>query len=196
MKRELLGCCIIAGPLFVVASLAQASTRTGFDLGRHPISLLSLGSLGWLPGRGSTWAPRLVAITGVGLIVAGVFTTDAGAGFPPGAPAGAPTMSWHGVLHEIGFGLSFVGAIAACGVFARRYAALGRRGWAVTAIATVVAVLVIVGWPDLNTLSVRLVIATAALFGFLSAVAARLFGQAREPAPVAASTLRRLTIQG
>jgi hypothetical protein len=220
MKRKLLGCCIIAGPLFVVASLAQAFTRTGFDLGRHPISLLSLGSLGWLqianfvvsgvlyvagavglrealrPGRGSTWAPRLVAITGVGLIVAGVFTTDAGAGFPPGAPAGAPTMSWHGVLHEIGFGLSVVGAIAACGVFARRYAALGRRGWAVTAIATVVAVLVIVGWPDLNTLSVRLVIATAALFGFLSAVAAQLFGQAREPAPVAASTLRKLTIQG
>ena len=217
MKRKLLGCCIIAGPLFVVASLAQAFTRTGFDLGRHPISLLSLGSLGWLhfivsgvlyvagavglrkalrPGRGSTWAPRLVAITGVGLIVAGVFTTDAGAGFPPGAPAGAPTMSWHGVLHEVGFGLSFVGAIAACGVFARRYAALGRRGWAVAAIATVVAVLVIAGWPDLNTLSVRLVIATAALFGFLSAVAAQLFGQERQPAPIAASTRRGLTIQG
>jgi hypothetical protein len=200
-----------------VASLAQAFTRTGFDLGRHPISLLSLGSLGWLqianfvvsgvlyvagavglrevlrPGRGSAWAPRLVAITGVGLIVAGVFTTDAGAGFPPGAPAGAPTMSWHGLLHEVGFGLSFVGAIAVCGVFARRYA--GRRGWAVAAIATVGAVLVIAGWPDLNTLSVRLVIATAALFGFLSAVAAQLFGQERQPTPTAAS-LRGLTIQG
>ena len=220
MKRELLGCCIIAGPLFVVASLAQAFTRTGFDLGRHPISLLSLGSLGWLqianfvvsgvlyvagavglrealrPGRGSTWAPRLVAITGAGLIVAGVFTTDAGAGFPPGAPAGAPTMSWHGLLHEVGFGLSFVGAIAACGVFARRYAALGRRGWAVAAVATVGAVLVSAGWPDLNTLSVRLVIATAALFGFLSAVAAQLFGQEPQPAPIAASTPRGLTIQG
>jgi hypothetical protein len=209
MKRRLLGCCIIAGPLFVMTSLAQAFTRTGFDLGRHPISLLSLGSLGWIqvanfvvsgvlymvgavgfrdalrPGRGSTWAPRLVAITGVGLIVAGVFSADAGAGFPPGAPAGAPAMSWHGVLHEVGFGLSFVGALAACGVFARRYAALGRRGWAVAAIATVVAVLIIPGWPDLHTLSVRLVIATAALFGFLSAVAAQLIG---ELAPVVAST--------
>jgi Protein of unknown function (DUF998) len=213
MKRELLACGIIAGPLFVVASLVQAFTRTGFDLGRHPISLLSLGSLGWVqianfvvsgvlyvagavglrealrPGRGSTWAPRLVAITGVGLIVAGVFTADAGAGFPPGAPVGAPTMSWHGLLHEVGFVLSFGGAIAACGVFARRYSALGRRGWAVAAVTTVVAVVVIVGWPDLNTLSVRLVIATAALFGFLSAVAAQLFGQERQPAPVAASKL-------
>lgn len=87
-------------------------------------------------------------------------------------------MSWHGVLHEVGFALSFMGAIAACGVFARRYAALGRRGWAVAAVATVVAVLVIAGWPDLNTLSVRLVTATAALFGFLSVVAAQLFHQA------------------
>jgi hypothetical protein len=220
MKRKLLGCGIIAGPLFVVASLAQAFTRTGFDLGRHPISLLSLGSLGWVqvanfvgsgvlyvagavglrmalrPGRGSTWAPRLVALTGVGLIVAGVFTTDAGAGFPPGAPAGAPAMSWHGMLHEVGFALSFVGAIAACGVFARRYVALGRRGWAVAAVATVVAVLVIAGWPDINTLSVRLVIATAALFGFLSAVLAQLSSQGRELAPLTPATPRRLPVQG
>jgi hypothetical protein len=216
MKHKLLGCVIVAGPLFVVASLVQAFTRTGFALGRHPISLLSLGSPGWLqianfvvsgvlyvagavglrealrPGRGSTWAPKLVAITGVGLIVAGVFPTDAGAGFPPGAPVGAPTMSWHGVLHEVGFGLSFVGAIAACGVFARRYAALGQRGWAVAAVATIVAVFVIAGWPDFDTLSVRLVIATAALFGFLSVVAAQLLQQERKPAPVVLSTPARV----
>lgn len=106
-------------------------------------------------------------------------------------------MSWHGVLHEVGFGLSFMGAIGACGVFARRYSALGRRGWAVAAVATVVAVLVIAGWPDLNTLSVRLVIATAALFGFLSVVATQLFLQQREPAPLASPSMRRrLTIQG
>jgi hypothetical protein len=221
MKRNLLVCGIVAGPLFVIASLAQALTRTGFDLGRHPISLLSLGYPGWVqianfvvsgvlymagavgireslrPGRGSTWGPLLVVVAGVGLIVAGVFTTDAGAGFPPGAPVGAPTMSWHGVLHEVGFGLSFMGAIGACGVFARRYAALGRRGWAVAAVATVVAVLVIAGWPDINTLSVRLVIATAALFGFLSVVATQLFLQQREPAPLAPPSMRRrLTIQG
>jgi uncharacterized membrane protein YhhN len=88
-------------------------------------------------------------------------------------------MSWHGALHEVGFLLSFVGAIGACLVFARRYAALGRRGWAVAAVATVVAVLVIAGWPDLNTLSVRLVIATAVLFAFPTAVAAQHLSHAR-----------------
>jgi hypothetical protein len=48
MKRNLLACGIVAGPLFVIASLAQAFTRTGFDLGRHTISLLSLGYPGWV----------------------------------------------------------------------------------------------------------------------------------------------------
>ncbi len=194
MKRTLLAFGIVAGPLFITTSLTQAFTRNGFDLGRHPISLLSLGSLGWVQianfvisgllyvvgavglrlalqdGRGRTWGPLLVGLTGLGLITAGAFTADPGAGFPPGAPAGAPAMSWHGLLHEIGFMLSFVGAIATCVVFARRYAALGRRGWMVAALAAAVAALIAAGWPDLNTLSVRLVIATAILFGFLTAV--------------------------
>ena len=194
MKRSRLTCGIIAGPLFLTASLAQAFTRSGFDLARHPISLLSLGSPGWIQianfvvsgilyligaaglrtalgsGRGSTWGPLLIGITGFGLIIAGLFIADAGAGFPPGASAGAPSMSWHGALHELGFLLSFGGAIAACGVFARRYGALGRRGWMTGALAAPVSAVVAAGWPDLNTLSVRLVIATAILFGFLSAV--------------------------
>jgi hypothetical protein len=201
MRRNLLYCGIVAGPLFIAASLIQAFTRTGFDLARHPLSLLSLGSLGWVQivnfvvsgilyvlgavgqraalrqSRGGTWGPLFVGFSGIGLIIAGVFTADAGAGFPPGAPAGAPTMCWHGLLHEIGFMLSFVGAIGACAVFARRYAAIGRRGWMVAALATPVAALVVAGWPDLNTLSVRLVIATAILFGFLTAVMAQVLKQ-------------------
>ncbi len=65
-------------------------------------------------------------------------------------------------------------------MFARRYAALGRRGWMVAALATPVAALVVAGWPDLNTLSVRLVIATAILFGFLTAVSAQTLKQGAE----------------
>jgi Protein of unknown function (DUF998) len=127
--------------------------------------------------RGQRWGPLLVGLTGVGLIIAGVFTADPGAGFPPGAPAGAPIMSWHGMLHEIGFMLSFAGAIATCVVFARRYAALGRRRWMVAALVAAAAAVVVAGWPDLNTLSIRLVIATAILFGFLTAVFAQVLKQ-------------------
>jgi hypothetical protein len=160
MKCNLLGCGLVAGPLFIAASLTQAFTRKGFDLARHPISLLSLGAPGWVQianfvvcgtlyllgaagmrqalgqSRGGTWGPLLIGVTGVGLIIAGVFTADPGAGFPPGAPAGAPTMSWHGLLHELGFLLTFVAAISASVVLAWRYAAQRRRGWMVAALMT------------------------------------------------------------
>jgi hypothetical protein len=71
------------------------------------------------------------------LIVAGVFVTDAGAGFPAGAPAGAPEMSWHGALHEVGYLVVMLSWTAACFVFRRRFAALGQRGWARVCVATV-----------------------------------------------------------
>jgi hypothetical protein len=123
--RALLACGIVAGPLFLAVALTQAFTRQGFDLSRHPLSLLSLGDLGWIqitsfvvtgvlyvacavgmrralgPGPGAAWGPRLVGVLGIGLIMGGVFLTDAGAGFPPGAPAGAPEISWHGMLHNV-----------------------------------------------------------------------------------------------
>jgi Protein of unknown function (DUF998) len=200
--RRLLVCGIVAGPLFLVVTLVQAYTRKGFDLARHPISLLSLGDLGWLqitnfvvagilylacaiglrrtlePGRGATWGPRLVGVAGVGLIVAGVFVTDAGAGYPPGAPAGAPLkISWHGVLHEVGFLIATLGMIVGCLVFARRFAALRRRAWVAVSIATPVAVLGVIFWPDLDSLSVRLVIASGILFGYVAAIAAQALGE-------------------
>jgi len=46
--RALLACGVVAGPLFVAVALLQVLTRQGFDLTRHPISLLSLGDLGWI----------------------------------------------------------------------------------------------------------------------------------------------------
>jgi hypothetical protein len=95
----------------------QAFTRDGFDPSRHPLSLLSLGDLGWIqianfivtgalfmacaaglrhamsPGMGSRWGPRLSPLSGRA-DRGRVFVTDAGAGFPADAPSGAPKMSW------------------------------------------------------------------------------------------------------
>jgi hypothetical membrane protein len=115
--RALLACGVVAGPLFVAVALLQALTRDGFDLGRHPLSLLSLGELGWIqitnfvvagllsvafavglrrvlhPGRGGRWGPLLVGAYGVGLIMGGVFVTDAGPASPPAPRPGRPSSS-------------------------------------------------------------------------------------------------------
>ena len=196
--RRLLACGVVAGPLFLVVALAQAFTRDGFDLSRHPISLLSLGDLGWiqianfvvtgllyvacalgmrraLHGPGSTWGPILVAVNGIGLIMGGVFVADPGAGFPPGAPPGPPEQfSWHGVLHNVAPVLAFNAMIVGLVVFARRFAALGQRGWLAACITTVVALVGLTWWPDLDGISVRLVVACAVLFGFVAALAVRI----------------------
>ncbi|MGS2646857.1 DUF998 domain-containing protein [Streptosporangium sp. LJ11] len=207
MKYKLLACGVVAGPLFVAVVLIQAFTREGYDLSRHPISLLSLGDLGWIqianftvtgvlyvacavgmwralrPGRSGTWGPLLVGLLGAGLIVGGVFVTDAGAGYPPGAPAGAPEISWHGALHGLGPMLAVGGMTVGCLVFARRFAALGRWGWVATCVATAVAALVLTAWPDPEGLSVRLLLASAVLFAFVAALAVRVMRGLPDAAP-------------
>ncbi|SEG73117.1 Protein of unknown function [Thermomonospora echinospora] len=154
VTRSLLGYGVIAGPVYVAVSLAQALTRDGFDLTRHSWSLLANGDLGWIhianfmvtaaatlacavglrralgPGRGGTWVPRLVAGYGVSLIAAGVFRADPAMGFPAGTPAGPGAVSWQGMLHLAAGAVGFTCLIAACFVIARRFAAGGRRGWA------------------------------------------------------------------
>ncbi|QTE30996.1 DUF998 domain-containing protein [Pengzhenrongella sicca] len=152
---SLLGCGVVVGPLYVVTSLVQASTREGFDLGRHQWSLLMNGELGWVQitnvvlcgvmvvafalglrraltgGRGARWAPRLIAVFGGSLIAAAIFRADPALGFPVGTPQGPGTVSWHGLLHIAAGGIGFSCFAAACFVLARRYAVEGRRGWAV-----------------------------------------------------------------
>jgi hypothetical membrane protein len=197
--RALLACGVVAGPLFLAVALLQALSRDGFDLSRHPLSLLSLGELGWIqianfvvagllsvafavglrrllhPGRGGTWGPLLVGAYGVGLIGGGVFVADAGAGFPPGAPAGAPEqLSWHGILHDLAHVLAFLALIAACFVFTRRFAALGQRGWATYCLATGVALLGLLAWPDRDTVLVQLAVAIVLGWAWLSVLATRL----------------------
>jgi len=162
-RRLLLGGAF-AAPLFIVAVLTQAATRPGYDLTRHPASVLANGDLGWvqittflLSGalmlgaavglrrvEGGRWSPILFAVVGVGLIGAGVFRLDPLDGFPPGTPAGVPTsMSWHSVLHNVFATPAFLAMIVGCFVLARRFGAAGQRRWAVA--GRVGGVLFIVG---------------------------------------------------
>jgi hypothetical protein len=157
----LLACGAIAGPLLVAVGFIQIPLRPGFDWTRHPLSMLSLGDGGWVQvanfiasgllfiaaavglrmvlngGLAGTWGPVLFAGIGAGLIMGGLFSADPGLGFPPGAPAGVPSiMSWHAGLHLAGFVLGFASLVASSVVFARRYRRLGQRGAAAYSVAS------------------------------------------------------------
>lgn len=159
ITKSLLGYLALAGPLYVLVSLAQAFTRTGFSVRRDEWSLLALGHLGWIQmtnlaltgamimvgavgmrgamgrvGADGRWAPRLVAGYGVGLVLAGLFRADPADGFPSGAPAGrAEHLSTHGMLHLLSGSVGFVCLIAACFVIAR---GMSRRGAHAPAVVT------------------------------------------------------------
>jgi hypothetical protein len=197
--RILLGCGVIAGPLFVGLAALQALTRDGFDLARHPLSMLSLGAFGWVqitnfvlagllsiafavglwmvlhPGRAGTWGPILTAVFGAGLVVGGVFVTDPSLGFPPGAPEGTLSdYSWHATVHNFAPGISLDALILACLVFVRRFVALRRWGWVIYSAVTAAVVLILSWWPDQDGISVRLALALVFAFGWITALAVRL----------------------
>jgi len=198
--KVLLACAVVAGPVVVLVYLAQAFTREGFDITRHPASVLSNGDLGWIqianflmtglllmagaigmrralyPGPGATWGPLLIGLSGIGLVAGGLFVADPADGFPPGTPLGPPTsISSTGLLHFVAAAVGFFAWIAACFVFARRFAARGQKGWA--RFATTTGVLFLAAF--LGTASglgpvIALVLGIVLVWGWLSATSARL----------------------
>ena len=192
-------CGAVAGPLFIAVVVVQALTRTGYDLGEHPLSLLSLGDLGWIqsanfvvagaltaafaagmrraldPGRGARWTPLLIGFFGVGLVVAGLFRPDPSYGFPPGSPEGtADELSTSAMLHGIGFALAIGSLTLACLVFARRDLASDRRRWAAYSVGSAAFALVLAVWPSEDGASIRFFVATIVAFAWTTAVALRL----------------------
>ena len=190
VTRSLIGWGAVAGPFYVAVSLAQALTRDGFDLTRHPWSLLENGSLGWIQSanlaltgamvaafavglaRAGTgrWASRLLAMYGAGLVGAAVFTADPMAGFPVGADE---TPTWHGALHLASGGIGFLAMVAACLMLGRRFAAAGSRGWALSARVTGVAFLAAFAGITTGSTSATLPFVAGVLlsFGWLTALA-------------------------
>jgi hypothetical membrane protein len=156
-RRTLLTCGVVAGPLFVAAFVVAGALRGDYSSLRHPVSSLSIGDAGWtqttnflvtgalvvafalgLRLRGSgRWLPVLVALVGIGLLGAGVFTCDPINGYPPGTPL-APVATTSGTLHRAFSTLVFLGLPIACLVTARRER---RRGFAAYSVASATAFL-------------------------------------------------------
>jgi hypothetical protein len=204
VSRSLLGFGVVAGPCYVLVSLAQALVRDGFDLTRHDWSLLANGAGGWVQianlvitglmvvaaaagyhralrgGPGQRWVPRLLATYGAGLVGAGIFRADPMAGFPAGTPEGPPvTITVHGTLHVVCGGVGFLALIVATFVLAKRFRRGGRRGRAVFSIVTGVAFLAgfvgIASGSGTPTVVLGFVAAVLLAFGWLSSTSAHLY---------------------
>ena len=171
--RALLACGVVAGPVYVTVTMAQALTRDGFDLRQHRFSWLTTGDLGWIQqsnmvlvgvltvllavgmrqmmraGRGAVWGPRLLGLLGLAYVIGGMLRADPVAGFPPGTTAEMVHTTWQGAVQNASRGASSVLLIATSLVIAGRFAAEGRRGWAWfygAAIPMAFAALTVVGF--------------------------------------------------
>ena len=160
--RSLLRFGVIAGPFYLALGFGQAQLREGFDITRHPLSLLANGPGGWVQaanfvltgvmviaaaigitrtlGPGSRAASVFLAGFGLSMIAAAIFPADPVNGFPPGTPEGLPTtISTAGILHffagMLGFVCLAVSALVAALALSRRHLTLLARLSLVTGLA-------------------------------------------------------------
>lgn len=191
LTKALLTGGIVAGPFYVLLGLIQMAIRPGFDITRHSLSLLANGDLGWIQtlnflvtgalliagavgvkrtlqsGPGSQWAPRMLGLYGLGLIGASIFRADPALGFPPGTPLENNPISWHGMMHFFVGTIGFIGFIAACFIFARRFNSFQQPGWAWYSLITGILFLAsFVGIASGSKGPVSLFFAIAVVLGF------------------------------
>ena len=140
--RSLLRSGILAGPFYLTVGLIQAFLRDGFDLGRHPLSVLANGAGGWVQtanfvltglmvlaasvafgrvlgamSRGLAW---FLGGYGLALLLGAGFPADPVDGFPPGTPQGMPaSISPTGLIHFAAGALAFTCLAISCFFAAR-----------------------------------------------------------------------------
>jgi len=163
----LIACGTLGGILFTVVYTIEGATRPGYIAAQQAISALSLGPGGWMqqvnfvvfgilticsaigwrralaPGRASIAYPLFKAISGAGLIVAGIFSQDPAVGYPVGAVVGAATT--HGTIHVIAAFVIILALAADAVALAWRFATERRwRVWAPFAVLTGVLTIVFI----------------------------------------------------
>ncbi|QFG23623.1 DUF998 domain-containing protein [Actinomadura sp. WMMB 499] len=183
----------LAGPVFFTSAIVQIAAREGFDITRHPISQLSTGDLGWIQiatfvaaglgalalaaavrstlteGVGRRALAPLIAVFGLGLVAAGVFTMDPENGFPAGTPdEPVAEMSWHGVAHSASAAVAFTALAVAAVVMTVRHA---RRRAVRPALANGAAALVLLLPMSPDHMSVQIAVNGLAAFTWTTVLA-------------------------
>jgi hypothetical protein len=165
-STALLACGAIAPPLFIIVFLIEGATRTGYDPLRYPVSSLSLGESGWMqitnfiftgllllafafglrrlfqsPGK-KFHGPLLIGLVAIGLIGAGIFSTDPLFGYPEDKPLALAQYSVHGHLHDFFSLFVFICLPLACFSFRKKFIEEGKYGWANYSVFTAIKMLV------------------------------------------------------
>jgi len=219
--RLMLACGVIGPLLFILVFLIEDATRPFYSPWRNMVSSLSLSSQGWVQivsflicgalvlcfavglrqvlrsGKGAVWGPRLLFVFGLSLLIAGIFVTDPGQGYPPGSAGSAQTL--HGTIHGMNAPLAFGSLTAAIVVLARRAAAdPAQRGWAwysyisaVLFVASFIASLAVAVLGEKGVLPnapAGLLERVAIIIGWswIALLAMQLLQQMRQPGPAAA----------
>jgi len=194
--RVLLACGVVGPVLFVAVFLIEGALRADYDPFRMQVSLLSLGDRGAIqvvsflvsgtlmllfavglqrtlaPGRGATSGPVAIGATGIGMLLAGVFSVQPSFGYPPGAPIGIGTdISAASYAHVLGAFLFVFGMVIAAAVFALRFRSASRSGWAAASAIVAAVVLAFFGASSGGPDGMPLVPAFAGLLQRISIIA-------------------------
>jgi uncharacterized protein DUF998 len=162
--RNLLYAGIFGPVLFSAVFLIQGFTQPGYSQWRHFVSSLAIGPGGWIQStnfivmgismlvaavgfraalrrsRGGIGVPILFGVLGASNLVAGMFTSDPGLGYPPGA---LDAQTSRGQAHDLAALAAFISLAAAAFVMAWHFAAEpASRRWTVYSVSAGALVLV------------------------------------------------------
>lgn len=156
----------IGSILFIIMFLIEGATREGYSPFRFPISSLSIGDLGWiqitnfiisgsliflfafglrnalLPSKDSKWIPRLIGAVGLGLIGAGIFSSDPVFGYPMTEPLAIAQSTIHGHLHDFFSIFVFVCLPITCFKYRKRFTILNEQRWSLYSLLTAITMLI------------------------------------------------------
>jgi len=157
MKCQLI-CGAVSGPLFILTFVIEGVMRTHYSQLHNPVSLLALGSFGWVQvvnflitgvlvlvfanglwrryrtSRAMSISASLIAILAFGIIGAGVFTMDGSGVQYQGILTQTLHLSPHGILHRLFAGSTFCILPASSFVMACQFCKWQQKGWAIYSV--------------------------------------------------------------
>ncbi|WP_433295506.1 DUF998 domain-containing protein [Actinoplanes sp. CA-030573] len=182
-QRFLLWCGVVGGPLFIAVFLVNDRIRAGYDPVRDFVSEAAIGAGGGLQIANflvtgalavafgvaarravSPWTGALIAVFGLGLMVAGVFVSD------PAPYVTARTA--HGIIHDVASAFVF-GSLTAAAFVAARWRPAARWRWYCRLVGVAVPVLFVLAGGVQAATGVFQRLAIAIGFTWLSVLALR-----------------------